>query len=81
MSKIAEIQQFLNHEVATILHLDEAAVNEDSSLDALGIHSMAFVELLIAIEKKFGVQMIKAGITRADMNRLGTLANRIEKAL
>ena len=55
MSKTAEIQAFLKHEAALILRMKESEVNENASLDELGINSMAFVELLIAIENKFGV--------------------------
>ena len=81
MSKTAEIQDFLKHEVAMILRLNESDVNENASLDELGINSMAFVELLIAIENKFGVQLIQAGITGADLSSLKTFALRIEQAL
>ncbi len=81
MSKTAEIQAFLNKEVAMILRLKESEVNEDASLDDLGINSMAFVELLIAIENKFGVQLIQTGITKADLSSLKTFALRIEQEL
>ena len=81
MSKIAEIQDFLNKEVGTILRLKESEVNENTSLDDLGVNSMAFVELLIAIENKFGVQLIQAGLTKADLSSLKTLALRIEQEL
>ena len=81
MSKTAEIQAFLKHEAALILRMKESEVNENASLDELGINSMAFVELLIAIENKFGVQLIQAGITKADLSSLKTFAQRIEQAL
>jgi acyl carrier protein len=81
MSKTAEIQDFLNKEVAMILRLKESDVNENSSLNDLGINSMAFVELLIAIENKFGVQLIQAGITQTDLSSLKALALRIEQEL
>ena len=42
---------------------------------------MAFVELLIAIENKFGVQLIQAGITKADLSSLKTFAQKIEQSL
>jgi len=81
MLESAGILKFLKKEVAMILRLNEADVNENDSLDALGINSMAFVELLIAIENKFGVQLIKSGITKADLGSLTTLADRIEQEL
>lgn len=81
MSRAIEIQNFLNKEVALILRLDESEMNIDASLNDLGIDSMSFVELLIAIENKFGVQLIQAGITKADLSSLKTLALRIEKEL
>ncbi|MEI6055250.1 MAG: acyl carrier protein [Lentisphaerota bacterium] len=81
MPRAIEIQNFLNKEVALILRLNESEMNIDASLNDLGIDSMSFVELLIAIENKFGVQLIQAGITKADLSSLKTLALRIEKEL
>jgi len=63
------------------LRLDKSVVNADASLNNLGINSMAFVELLIAIENKFGVRLIQSGITQADLSSLKTLALRIEHEL
>lgn len=81
MSKSIEIQDFLLRELSLILRLDESKVNRDASFDSLGIDSMSFVELLIAIENKFGVNLIEAGITKADLSSLKTLALRIEREL
>ncbi len=81
MSETDEILNFLTKEVAMILRMEEFSVNTDASLSDLGINSMAFVELLIAIENKFGVQLIRSGITRADLNSLKMLALRIEHEL
>ncbi len=81
MDKRNEIQDFLKKEISTILHLEEAVVDENSSLDALGINSMSFVELLIAIENKYGVQLINSGIKNADLKNLKTLSAKIEQEL
>lgn len=81
MSKSIEVQDFLLRELSLILRLDESKVNRDASFDSLGIDSMSFVELLIAIENKFGVNLIEAGITKADLSSLKTLALRIEREL
>lgn len=81
MSKSDEIENFLIREVALILRLNELDVKIEASLDSLGIDSMSFVELIIAIENKFGVQLIQSGITKADLISLKTLALRIEKDL
>ena len=74
MSKTAEIQDFLNKEVGTILRLKESEVNENASLDDLGVNSMAFVELLIAIENKFGVLARIAGLFSARGYNISSLA-------
>lgn len=81
MSKIVEIEKFLSREIALILRMNEAEVNMDASFDSFGIDSMTFVEVLIAIENKFGVNLIEAGVTKADLKSLRTLAQRIEKEL
>lgn len=81
MSKTIEIEDFLSREIALILRLNESDIKNDASLNDLGIDSMSFVELLIAVENKFGVKLIEAGITKSDLSSLKTLALRIEKEL
>ena len=39
------------------LGLDESEVNEDTSFEALGLDSLDIVELLMAIEEEFGIEI------------------------
>ena len=61
-------------EVAAILSMDPAAVAVDAPLDSLGMTSMAFVELLVAIEKNFDLMLMETDLTRDDFRTIGLLA-------
>jgi len=61
---IQQIEQRLAKEIETLLSLKPGAVQADSLLKTLGLDSLRFVSLLIAIEKAFGVNLMKGGIKR-----------------
>jgi acyl carrier protein len=75
-----EAEAKLIEEVAAILCVEPSAVKPDASLPALGLDSMGFVELLVAIEKTFNVRLIESGLTREDFETVHALARRISKS-
>lgn len=77
---VAGIEAFLRKELATVLAVDEASIAADTPLMSLGVDSIRFVELLIIIEKEFGVRLIEAGLTRADIKDVASLAECIAEA-
>lgn len=76
---LKEIEELLVTEVANILSIDPAAVEVDAPLHSLGMSSMAFVELLVVIEKAFDLQLIETDLTKKDFQAIGSLAARISK--
>jgi acyl carrier protein len=74
---IKKIEGLLIKEVAVILEEDVSNINAEKTLVELGIDSLSFVELLVAIEKNFGVKLMESGLTKEDFRTLGTLARRI----
>lgn len=76
-----EIEEILAAEVASILGLDEEKAPVDQPLDALGMDSMAFVELLVAIEQEFRVKLMRGDMSRDDLRSISALAARIARAL
>ena len=58
----------------------EGDVAVDQPLHALGLDSMGFVDLLVFIEKEYGVPLMASGFSQADFSSLEAVANRIAAA-
>jgi len=76
---VKEIEKILINEVSTISTLDIDAVAADVSLQDLGIDSLGFVELLVAIEKQFNLKLMESGLTQEDFQTISSLAKRISR--
>lgn len=76
-----EIEASLIAEIAAILSRDASAIGADTPLHTLGVDSMSFVEILVFIEKKFGLALIESGLTREDFETVRALASSISKRL
>lgn len=74
---VQAVEQKLVQEIATILCADPAAVKPDVPLPSLGLDSMGFVEILVFIEKTFGLRLTESGLNREDFQTIRALANRI----
>ena len=74
-----DVEQKLIQEVATILVVEPATITPDAPLHTLGVDSISFVELLVFIEKTFGLALIDAGLTRKDFETLRALARCISE--
>jgi acyl carrier protein len=71
---VEEIEELLITEVANILLIDPATVTVDAPLHSLGMSSMAFVELLVVIEKTFDLKLMETDLTKEDFQAIGSLA-------
>lgn len=71
---INEIENILISEVAAISASNADDVAVDVPLHDLGIDSLGFVELLVAIEKRFELKLIEIGLTRKDFETIKALA-------
>jgi acyl carrier protein len=72
------IEQQLCTELQALLSLKPGAINPDTALAPLGVDSLKFVSLLLTIEQKFGVSLMKKGIKPQDLTSVRTLAAAIE---
>lgn len=81
MPDLRSIEGFLQRQIAVITRLPEEKVTPESSLETCGVNSMAFVELLIAVENEYGVKLINGGLTGADLSSITALAARINSEL
>lgn len=77
---IESIERRLVHEVSSILCVDPSKVSVDVPLPSLGLDSMGFVEILVVVEKTFGLKLIESGLTREDFQTIRSLAARISKS-
>jgi len=75
-----QVEDILALEVSSILGLDVDKAPLDEPLDALGMDSMAFVELLVAIEQRFAVKLMRTDMRREDLRSIRALAARICRA-
>ena len=71
----------LKEHVAFLLGVDASALAADQPLHLLGLDSMGFVDLLVFIEKQFGLSLMNSGLSQDDFASLAVLARRIAGAL
>ena len=71
---VEEIENILINEVAVISASNSDDVAADVPLYDLGIDSLGFVELLVAIEKRFNLKLIESGLTQEDFETIKSLA-------
>jgi acyl carrier protein len=71
---IENIQKQLSVEIQTLLSLKANSISADTVIEPLGMDSLKLVSLMIAIEQKFGVSLIKTGLKPADLKSVSTLA-------
>jgi acyl carrier protein len=71
---LESIQQQLCSEIQTIMALKPGSVTTQTHLPSLGMDSLRFVSLLLAIEQKFGVNLMKHGLKPDDTKSVPNLA-------
>lgn len=71
------VEQQLATELQTLLALKPGMVKPETELQPLGVDSLKFVSLILTIEQKFGVSLMKKGIKREDMKTVRTLAQAV----
>lgn len=76
-----EAERILCDEIAVILGCDAAALDPAAALHTMGVDSMSFVELLVFIEKRFGLKLMESDLTKEDFRSIRALASRIAAAL
>jgi acyl carrier protein len=68
------IEKQLCSELQALLGLKPGSIAADTSLPSLGVDSLKLVSLLLVIEQKFGVNLMKIGMKPEDMRSIRTLA-------
>ncbi len=81
MADQTEIENDLTAEIEVILGMDKGDVAPGTSLESLGIDSIRLLELLIFIEKQYGVRLMEAGFDRDSLRDASSLAACVCKAM
>ncbi len=63
---LEQIQDQLCREIETLCAMKKGSVTSATDLTKLGIDSLKFVSLLLVIEQKFGVSLMKTGLKPDD---------------
>jgi len=74
-----KIQTELAQRIADILSVDSSAVDRETPLHVLGLDSMRMVEIIVYIEKEYGVDLMGAGLRREDVASIAALARTVER--
>jgi acyl carrier protein len=67
------IEEKLCREFEDLMSLPPRTVSTQTNLPSLGVDSLRFVSLILAIEQKFGVNLMKVGIKPEDLITVKTL--------
>ncbi len=74
MADIAEIEKRLTGTVSSITGLEAAAIPAEAPLHTLGIDSLGLVEVIVSIEKDFGLRLIEHNLSKEDFSSIRSLA-------
>ena len=75
----AEITAALKKEISIITGKKAEDLKETESLSFNGINSMGFVELLLTINRCWGINLLDAGISIGDVVSISALAEKIKQ--
>lgn len=78
-TNVKKIEEMLIAEVANILAVEAGTVSVDTPFHALGMSSLAFVELLVVIEETLKLRLMETDLNRDDFQTIGSLALRISR--
>jgi acyl carrier protein len=76
---LEDVQEQLRQELATVLNQPPTELALDRPLHEIGVDSMAFVELMVFIEKRFGISLLDARLERKDIESLHAIASSVER--
>ncbi len=71
----------LTNQIASMLGLDEEKITPETNLDSLGIDSIRLMEILIFIEREYGIKMMDAGLDQDTLRNSSSLAARVAEIL
>ncbi len=76
-----EVFEFLKDLVLNITDTEEGQIEPSARVEDLGLESMDLVELLIAVRKKYGVEMAPRAFADGNLTTLGQVADYVLEQL
>jgi acyl carrier protein len=77
--EIKNIEQKIAKRLAAILDIPLGQVKLNIPLHELGVDSLSFVELLVFVEKEFGIKLMESSLDKEDFKTIHSLALSISK--
>ena len=74
-----KIQAELAEQVAGILSKSPLSIDPNAPLHTLGLDSMRMVEIILFIEKQYGVDLMASGLKREDVASIAALTRTVER--
>jgi acyl carrier protein len=74
VSDIESIQRTICTEIETLLSLTAGSIEPDTDLAKVGMDSLRFISLLLVIEEKCGVNLLKTGLKGRDTQSVRSLS-------
>jgi acyl carrier protein len=78
---ITQIKEKLVEQISLTIGEEPSNIKSDMLLHELGVDSLGLVELLIFIEKEFGIALMDSGISQDSMMKIDSLAQSIQTAV
>jgi acyl carrier protein len=79
-SDAGDIEAVLIREIATILGKEKGSITPQTPLKSLGMDSIRFVEIIIIVEKRFGIKLMEIGLDRDALENIASLSRCIAAA-
>ncbi len=68
------IEDRLCTEIQVLFALEPGGIQPETTLQSLGMDSLRLVSLLIAVEKRFGINLMESGLKREALQSVRSLA-------
>ena len=81
MPATQDVFEFLKELVLSITDTEEGRVEPSARVEDLGLESMDLVELLIAVRKKYGVELAARAFAEGRLTTLGQVADYVLEQL
>lgn len=75
------IEEMLRREVSSILSVDRDSIATEAPLRELGMNSIGFVELLLAIERELEIKLIDTDLSRENLHSIKALAEHLASTI
>lgn len=81
MARPEDILAFLKSILVEIKDIDEEAITPDSTLEAVALDSLDYVELQLAMKKKYGIVLSQDALLDGSIRTVGDFCSHVHNAI